>query len=77
MRCTSAVAVVRACVRMRMNCSGFEFQTAEPTTLKSVTLRWPCEARPSKGDGPPVADSSFEARYARTSSDNGEAVARG
>jgi hypothetical protein len=40
--------------------------------------------RASKGDGPTVADSSFEARpavqlhrKARTSSDNGFAVARG
>src|SRR5579871_224935 len=32
--------------------------------LRPFTLRWPCEARPSKGDGP--GRSSFEARFAST-----------
>jgi hypothetical protein len=44
--------------------------------LKSVILRC-ARWRASKDDGPAVAASSFEARYARTSSDNGSAVARG
>jgi hypothetical protein len=43
----------------------------------AFTLRWPRAARPSKGDGHSSGRSSFEARFARTSSDNGEAVARG
>jgi hypothetical protein len=34
-------------------------------------------ARVSKDDGHQPDRSSFEARYARTSSDNGEAVAQG
>jgi hypothetical protein len=47
----------------------------QPPYLKSVILR--SAKRVSKDDGPAVADSSFEARCARTSSDNGKAVARG
>jgi len=42
---------------------------------RSVTLRWPSAARPSKGDGPSFTElgrASFEARLRRAPQDDGE-----
>jgi hypothetical protein len=44
-----------------------EHDDVKPDRLNSVTLRWPCAARPSKGDGQFLegfGHSSFEARGA-------------
>src|SRR5262249_41643044 len=54
----------------KRNEKAIHFQPFHTLNLRSVTLRWPSEARPSKGDGP--GRSSFEGRArARPPQDDG------